>query len=340
MSELRQNLCSKEWVVIAPHRGRKPNALKSKVVIAPEPVDAYDANCPFCPGNEAKFQIAETMRLSQAEGGWSVRTIENKYKILNSFDSCPAIAESFEKEGIYHKLKACGSHELVIECREHHRTIMDFSIEDLKDIFWAAWQRYLDFKKNPNNLITIIFKNYGALSGQTQHHSHAQIVGSRVVPYYLRSLMHESEKHFDSFGTCVFCDMIQFEIKEAKRIVYQNESYVALVPFAAGAEHETWILPKIHSAGWDSLDDKKISGLADILQTVFKKFQFLIEDPDFNFMVRLPPYPLTNVPFFHWHIQLLPRTKIIGGFEYGTRIQVNTILPEESAKLLRECADC
>jgi galactose-1-phosphate uridylyltransferase len=45
-------------------------------------------------------------------------------------------------------------------------------------------------------------------------------------------------------------------------------------------------------------------------------------------------------PFCHWHIQLIPRTKIIGGFERGTHIQVNTALPEVSARMLRECRTC
>lgn len=65
-----------------------------------------------------------------------------------------------------------------------------------------------------------------------------------------------------------------------------------------------------------------------------------IDNPDFNFVIRTAPSPLSNVPFYHWHIQFLPRTKISGGFERGTRIQVNTILPEESAKRLRECKKC
>ena len=168
-------------------------------------------------------------------------------------------------------------------------------------------------------------------------HSHTQIVGSRVVPYYIRNLLHEAEKHFDSFGTCVFCDMMRYELNEGKRLIHQNENYVSFVPFAAGTEHETWITPKFHSAGFDGISEKKIDDLAEILQTIFKKFQHAIENPDFNFVIRTAPYPMAIVPFYHWHIQLLPRTKIIGGFEYGTRIQVNTFLPEDSAKLLREC---
>jgi len=86
----------------------------------------------------------------------------------------------------------------------------------------------------------------------------------------------------------------------------------------------------------DSLKDERIDRLANILCAVFRKFYAAIKDPDFNFVIRNAPYPLVGVPFYHWHIQLLPRMKIVGGFERGTRIPVNTIYPEESARLLRE----
>jgi len=280
------------------------------------------------------------MRLAGSDGRWSVRVIENKYKILDSFDSCPKVAEPFEEEGIYKKLKGCGSHELIIDTLQHNKTIMELSIQEIKKILQVARQRFVELRENPNNLITIIFKNYGAMSGQTQPHSHTQIVGSRVVPYFIRTLLYEAEKHFDSSGTCVFCDMLRFEMNERKRVIYQNDSYCAFVPFAAGTEHQTWILPKFHQASFDSVSEPQLYSLAEILKNLFCGFKIALENPDFNFVIRTSPYPLTQVPYYHWHIQLLPRTKIIGGFEYGTRIQVNTILPEESAKLLRDCVQC
>ena len=67
MSELRQNLATKEWVVIAPERGKKPHALKSEVAGGPVPVSEYDIDCPFCPGNEERFPDVERHRLE--DGG-------------------------------------------------------------------------------------------------------------------------------------------------------------------------------------------------------------------------------------------------------------------------------
>ncbi len=340
MSELRQNLASKEWVIIAPERSQRPDDLLEGIVSRPVSHSEYEEQCPFCPGNEEKFGLIEKQRIADGKGGWGAKVIDNKYKVLDQFPTCPIMPDSFVSEGIYQKLTGCGSHELVIETDKHNNSIVDLSSRQIRDILALYIDRYRAFEENPNNLITIIFKNYGVLAGQTQPHSHSQIVGSRVVPLYVRSLLHEAEKHFDNYGTCVFCDMIKFEKKEEKRIVEENNDYISFVPFAAGSPHEVWILPKSHSAGIADIKEESLENLAYIFQIILSKFYTAIGNPDFNYVFRIAPYHLSKVPFYHWHIQILARTKIIGGFEQGTRIPVNTVLPEESAKMLRECKSC
>lgn len=340
MSELRQNLATKEWVVISTERSKKPNAVLNKIIGTPVSDKEHDPECPFCPGNESKFPVEERHRVEGENGNWLVRVIDNKFKILDRFNTCPLVPEAFEREGIYQKSKGCGSHELVIENPRHNKTITRLLKDEIKNVIAVYLDRYATFRKNPNNLITIIFKNSGVLAGQTQPHSHTQVVGSRVVPLYTRSLLHEAEKHFDTYGSCVFCDMLRYEIEVKKRLVYQNDDYVAFVPYAAGAEHETWIVPKRHSACLQNIEGARIDNLADIFHIILNKFRLSIDNPDFNFVIRTVPYPLSEVPFYHWHMQLIPRTKILGGFERGTRIQVNTISPEVAAQMLRECETC
>lgn len=340
MSELRQNLATKEWVVISEERGKKPNAVLNKVIGTQVSNKEHDPECPFCPGNESKLPVEERHRIEDETGKWLVRVIDNKFKILDRFHSCPLVPDAFEKEGIYQKLEGCGSHEIVIDTNKHNKTITDLSRDEIKNVISVYIDRYNTFKKNPNNLIVIIFKNYGVLAGQTQPHSHTQVVGSRVVPLYTRSLLHEAEKHFDTYGSCVFCDILRYEVEEKTRLVYQNDDYVAFVPYAAGAEHEIWIMPKQHRAGLHDLEGKRVDNLADSLNIILNKYRLSINNPDFNFVIRTTPYPLSEVPYYHWHIQIIPRTKILGGFERGTRIQVNTVLPEVSAKMLRECKTC
>ncbi len=336
MSEVRQNLATKEWVVIAPGRSKKPKSVHANIDKIRVSDKTHDPSCPFCPGNEETSPVEEKFRIDNPRGDWKVRVINNKFKIFAA-ELCSLKPEPFLDDGIYKKLKACGEHELIIETSQHNKTIIDMSAEEVKNIILAILDRYHVFERNSGNLITLIFKNYGAMAGQTQIHSHTQIVNSRIVPSYIRLLINEAQAYFDENGTCVFCDILTYELKEGRRVIYENEDYAAFVPYAAGSEHETWIMPKYHSAGLDALEGNRVDHLAQILGIVFKKFYQAIEDPDFNFVIRSAPYPLTKVPFYHWHIQLLPRIKIVGGFERGTHVPVNTVSPEESARLLRDC---
>lgn len=336
MSELRQNLTTREWVVIAPGRSHKPKSVHVNIAKIRSSEKDHDPSCPFCPGNEDNLPVEEKFRIDDLEGTWKTRVINNKYKIFAS-ELCSIKPEPFLNDGIYKKLKACGEHELIIDTPRHNKTIIGMDEDEVKNILLAVLNRYQIFEKNSGNMITLIFKNYGAMAGQTQIHSHTQIVNSRIVPSYIRLLLNEAQEYFDGNGTCVFCDMLSYELKEGRRIICENKDFAAFVPYAAGSEHETWIMPKFHSAGLDSLAGDKIDHLAQILRVVFRKFYRAIEDPDFNFVIRNAPYPLSKVPFYHWHIQFLPLVKIVGGFERGTRIPVNTISPEESARILREC---
>jgi UDPglucose--hexose-1-phosphate uridylyltransferase len=81
MSELRQNLATKEWVIISAERAKKPNAVLHKIIGSPASDKAYDPECPFCPGNEDRFPLEERYRVGDGGGSWTVRSIDNKFKM-------------------------------------------------------------------------------------------------------------------------------------------------------------------------------------------------------------------------------------------------------------------
>lgn len=75
MPEFRQNPITREWVVIATERARRPDQFATKQ--RPTSLPAYDSKCPFCPGNE-HLTPPETFRLP-GNGGWAVRCFPNKF---------------------------------------------------------------------------------------------------------------------------------------------------------------------------------------------------------------------------------------------------------------------
>ncbi len=89
MSELRQNLATKEWVIISAERAKKPNAAFNKIIGTPVSDKAYDPECPFCPGNEEGFPLEERYRVDDGGGSWLVRVIDNKFKIWGALSGAP-----------------------------------------------------------------------------------------------------------------------------------------------------------------------------------------------------------------------------------------------------------
>lgn len=331
MSELRQNIATREWVVIAPERlkgkslVKNPNPLLNKL---PE----YEKNCPFCPGNEEIFVHTETDAIIK-NNKWIVKSIENKYKIFEK--SRTTGLKSFKKDGIYLSYDGEGEHELVIESSKHNSSFAVMEKDEVENVLEIYLRRFNDLKANPNNLLTMIFKNNGFLAGASQVHPHSQIVSLRVVPNYLRILLEEAVRYFDNQGVCVFCKMIEYEIKEQKRIVFENGEFIAFVPYAASSPYEVCIIPKKHDSIFRDTTDKEASCLAECLKIVMNKIYKLLSNPDYNLVLRNPPYNLSGVLFYHWHIQVIPRLSRPGGFELGTRMNVNVVYPEKAAEELR-----
>jgi UDPglucose--hexose-1-phosphate uridylyltransferase len=340
MSELRQNLATREWVIIAPER-MKGKPLVSDPNMLMEEMPGYEEKCPFCPANEDRFDNVEIDHIphpdpSNVSGSpWLVRSIENKYKIFDEYASCPIGPSEFEREGIYNKFMGCGSHELVIESPVHNRTLANMDAHEVEAVVRAYISRFKALKQNPNNLLTVIFKNHGPRSGASQVHPHSQILGMRVVPNYLRFLINEATRYFDEQGVCVFCKIIDHELSDGRRVVYENDHFAAFVPYAATVPYEIQIIPKKHDSIVEDTSDDEIVQFAECLSACMSRLYKALSNPDFNLVMRNPPYPLSGVPFYHWHMQVIPHTKTPGGFERGARMHVNVTLPEECAEHLR-----
>jgi len=341
MSELRQNLATKEWVIIAPER-RKGKPLQKEPNPLLDTVSAYDEHCPFCPRNHERFPDESIMEIphpdpdNSAQSPWLARCVENKFKIFDEHEFCPTRPTEFDTDGIYNRFIGCGNHELIVESCDHNKTYATMTREEVEAGVRLRIDRFRELGKNPNNLLTVLFKNHGSRSGASQVHPHSQIVSMRVVPNHLRFLIDEATRYFDSVGVCVFCKMLDYEMSQGDRMVYANSRFAAYVPYAASVPYEVQIFPIKHDAMVADTTEEEINEYADCLHNVMKKLYNALSNPDFNLVLRNPPYHMSNVPFYHWHVRIVPFTSTPGGFELGSRIRVNVVSPEEAAKHLRE----
>ncbi len=328
MSELRQNLITKEWVIITTERAQRPHELAAHVTPKERP-PAHVNDCPFCAGNE-KMTERETFRVS-SEGGWKVRVVANKYPALS-----PDGESKRTTKGIYRSMTGIGVHEVIIESPRHDLTIGLMPPADVTDILRAYLHRYREVRKDPRVEAIIIFKNHGEGAGTSLGHPHSQLAATPVVPNQIRSRIEDSIRYFDETGECIFCRTLREELLARERIVLESEHFVAFVPYAALSPFHMWIFPRRHQSSFDMIYDSELENLAAILRSILARLYHGLNNPDFNYSIRSIPIRDQHTTYFHWYLAIIPRVSRTAGFELGSGMFINTSLPEESAKFLRD----
>jgi UDPglucose--hexose-1-phosphate uridylyltransferase len=140
--------------------------------------------------------------------------------------------------------------------------------------------------------------------------------------------------HFHDKGRCLFCDIVDFEIRDGRRIIFQNQAFIGIVPFAAEVSCEAWVVPKIHKSDFQAISDSEKPDLADALRAILSVMREKLNDPDYNYVIHSSLSPTVAPAALHWHLQIKPILTTPAGFEMGSEIHINPSLPESDASLL------
>jgi len=338
MSELRWDPLKLHWVIIATERGRRPRDFHV------DEVKKDMAACPFCYGNEDRtppeiFAIRPG-GLPNAPN-WHVRVIPNKY---------PALRVEGETNsrgyGLYDVMNGIGAHEVIIETPDHNRSMADLTEHEISDVLKAYRARYLDLRKDFRLRYMVIFKNHGFRAGATLHHSHSQLIAVPLLPPVATTELRSARNYFGKKERCIFCDIIDFELKEGVRVVREFSNYVTLAPYASSSPFELRLFPKQHSHDFALMNDAQLSELAVAMKDMLLRIKNVLRDAPYNFILHTapPPHRRPGKPGYwgsleydyHWHIELVPRLTQMAGFEWGTGFFINPTSPEDAALFLRE----
>lgn len=327
MSELRQNIITRDWVIIATERAKKPNEF-AQFKKCHDLGASHREDCPFCLGNEEDIKL-ELLRISDKEN-WRVRIIPNKFPALSM-----GIDLTRNVDGIHHIISGFGYHEVVVEHPNHNVTTALLSIADIVNIVTAYRQRYLEIAKDSRIETIIIFKNHGETAGTSLVHPHSQIAAIPVVPHQFRGRLEAANRYYDDTGDCIFCRSLQDELEDQERIVFQNKSFVAFIPYAALSPFHIWVFPRRHSSAFEEINDDELLDLAEVFKVVLGKLYYGLNDPDYNYTIRSTPIQEHSSKYYHWYLAIVPRVSKQAGFELGSGMYINTALPEASAEFLR-----
>jgi UDPglucose--hexose-1-phosphate uridylyltransferase len=334
MPEIRQNPTTKEWVIVAVERAKRPEDFVHTQAKTQAP--PFSEDCPFCPGHEDRTP-PEIVSNRSGNGDWTIRVVPNRYPALASKGKGMPKWERVREEGsdLFRWMPGFGKHEVIIETPVHNASFGRIEDEKALEILTMYHARYSALSEDKRFKLITIFRNYGRDAGTSLEHPHSQIVATPIVPLHIRHRLEEATRFYDDNGACVFCKLIEYE-KEAKdRIVLEDENFIVIEPFASRSPFETWIIPHAHRSTFGELDLSELPGFARILNRVFERFVKLLHDPSYNLVIQTAPLSEVGADYYHWHVKIFPRMTTPAGFELGTGVYINTVVPEAAAKYLR-----
>jgi UDPglucose--hexose-1-phosphate uridylyltransferase len=330
MPELRRDPVTGRWVIIAPDRQNRPHDFQVERAVA-----SGREHCPFCPGHEA-MTPPEVLAYRPGGGapdtaGWEVRVVPNKYPALQ----VEGMTVDREGDGMFDRMSGIGAHEVIIETPDHDRPLALLSALEIERVLWAWRERMLDLKRDVRLKYILVFKNHGAAAGATLEHPHAQLIALPIVPDLVRDEIEGARRHFAVTQRCVFCDIIQQERRDGRRVIEENAEMIAIAPYAPRFGFETWILPRRHGARFEEAPPHEYEGLARLLKAVLQRLHLALEAPPFNLVLHSSPFGEDVAEVYHWHIEIMPKLTRVAGFEWGTGFYINPTPPEEAAQVLR-----
>jgi len=337
MPELRKDPLVGRWVIVATERTRRPNDFSDHQNYASEP----PIN-PFAAGNEHLtppeiFAIREPG--SSPNGpGWKVRVVPNKFPVLR-------VEGALEKEGegIYDHMSGIGAHEVVIETPRHDCQLEEQPLDGIASVMETYRSRIADLLKDTRLRYILVFKNFGREAGATMSHPHSQIIATPVTPTAVKQKLNGAQAYFERKERSIFSDILKQELKEARRVVYQNAAFVCFCPYASRFPFELCIMPRRQSPDFFRIESNEILQLADALKVSLLKLRRGLNQPQYNYLIHTAPARFSKKDYwttidqdYRWHIEVTPRLTQIAGFEVGTGFYVNPVPPEDAAQFLKD----
>ncbi len=328
--EQRWHPLLREWVVFSAHRQNRPWTGEQVATSASGQSD-YDPECYLCPGNTR----VSALKNQNYQG---VYVFDNDRPSI-SFD---APTDLSPPTGLYRNKPATGLTRVLCYSPLHNLTMAELDTAQVVDVVreWQNQTRLLG--EMPGITSVTIFENKGEICGMSNPHPHGQIYATNFVYKTVESHLQAAEEHHAQTGRILFQDILAAELEDATRIVAQNDTMVAFVPYFARFSYEIYIAPKRSVAHITALNEQEATDLATLLHEVLVRLDNLWSMP-FPYLLMLQQAPLDGAeyPLFHFHIALYPPLrapelrKYVAAHEIGGGNFLADTMPEVKAAELR-----
>ncbi len=316
MSELRWNPLLKTWTMVASNRQSRPNMPKNW--------------CPFCPGS------------GKVPDDYVVHKYDNDFPALTQSPGIPDL----EGSELYKVAENYGKCEVILYSPEHTKSLHELDKDHIYKLVELWTERFVEISKDEKIKYIFQFENRGEEVGVTMPHPHGQIYGYSFVPLKLRTELDSSKEYFEEKGSCLLCDMNKEEKDFEKRIIAENNGFIAYIPFFTDYPYGVFIVSKEHKGCFADFSEKNKRDLAEMLKNITGAFDTMFERP-FPYMMCIHQTPVNTEEYrdsneyFHFHIEFYTplrdasRIKYYASSEMGAWAACNPLSNEETAIALK-----
>ncbi|HEY2384985.1 MAG TPA: galactose-1-phosphate uridylyltransferase [Terriglobia bacterium] len=332
--EERWHPLRQEWVIVAAHRQDRPwhGAVRAQ---SAQSASEYLKDCYLCPGNPR------------------VRGAQNpQYRDIFVFDNdhpCvgPDAPQDLETPpGIYRNRPADGLARVVCYSPKHNSSLAELSLPEIEKLLETWRGQYAELGSRLEVKHVLIFENKGEVVGVSNTHPHCQIYATNFIFKTTQTEHTAGHEHYERTGRILFQDILQAERADGRRIIHENSSAIAFIPYFARYAYECYVAPLETHARLEDLNKAELRDFAAALKALLVRYDNLWQMP-FPYVMTLHHAPTDGGDYtgFHFHVQFHPPlrkpnlVKYLAGPEIGGGNFLSDTLPEEKAEELRSLPD-
>lgn len=326
----RHNPLLDEWILVSPHRAKRPWQGQKESVIS-ETLPEHDDTCYLCSGN-------------LRSNGEKNPDYEACYVFDNDF---PALLQNdieFENNNssLFQIKPEKGINKVICFSPKHNVTLAEMEVSEIENVIKTWKEEYIDLGSKDYINYVQIFENKGSVMGCSNPHPHGQIWAQSSLPTQIEKTQKSLQAYFEKNNKSLLEDYVNQEVQLKERIVIENEHFVVLVPFWATWPFETMIVSKRHFGNLIGLTAKESLAFAEAIKGITVKYDNLFET-SFPYSAGIHQAPTDRISHPEWHLHMhfyppLLRSasvkKFMVGYEMLGEAQ-RDISPEKSAEMLR-----